>query len=119
MPFGLQGWANSAGIVSAMCDVIATGSDTFQAFYERRRTAPDIMQRAATLEQAMSTYGDEELEAISQRLQACRDRLIAEGSGAERKRCLCIVLGDVKDGNGGTIPFDDWKKTYETLGCGS
>src|SRR5262245_23313439 len=102
MPLGLTDWASIAAIVSAMCDVISTGRDTFQAFYESRRTSPDILQQAATLRQAMSTYSDEEVEAIRERLQGCRDRFVEEGSGQQRKRCLCSVLRDVKDGNGAT-----------------
>jgi len=66
----------------------------------------------------MSTYSDDAVEAIKKRLLSCRDRFVREGSGQQRKGCLCSVLQDVKDGNGGTIPFDDWAQTYETLGCG-
>jgi hypothetical protein len=117
VPLPLGDWASIAAIVSAMCDVIATGRDTFETFLEQRRNSPDAMQRAAVLQSALSTYSDEEVEAIRDRLQSCRDRFIREGSGGQRKQCLCSVLQDVKDGNGGSIPFDDWNDTYDTLGC--
>jgi len=118
MPLPLSDLASIAAIVSAMCDVIATGRDAFQSFYAERRTAPDAMARATVLLQAFSTYSDEEVEAIRNRLFGCRERFIAEGSGAQRSRCLCSILQDVKDGNGGTIPFGDWSNIYDKLGCG-
>lgn len=117
MPLPLGDWASIAAIVSAMCDVISTGRDTFQAFFDRRISAPDINSRAAALQAAMSTYSDEEVEAIRNRILGCRQRFVAEGSGQQRKTCLCSVLQDVKDGNGGTIPFGDWANVYDTLGC--
>lgn len=117
MPLGLNEWVAIAAIVSAMCDVINTGRDIFLEFYERRITAPDAMERAATLQQALSTYTDDEIKAINKRLQACRDRFVREGSGPHRRDCLCSVLQDVKDGNGGTIPLPDWEQSYRTLGC--
>jgi len=117
MPLGLNEWAAIAAIVSAMCDVINTGKDIFQEFFDRRIAAPDSMERAARLQQALSTYSDDEIKAINKRLQACRDRFVREGSGPQRRDCLCSVLQDVKDGNGGTIPFPDWEQAYNTLGC--
>jgi hypothetical protein len=58
MPLGLNEWAAIAAIVSAMCDVITTGRDIFLEFYERHISAPDAMERATTLQQALSTYAE-------------------------------------------------------------
>jgi hypothetical protein len=117
MPLNLSDWASIAAIVSAMCDVISVGRETFEQAFNRRSNAPDANDRGAILAKAMSTYSDEEVEAIRDRLDGCRQRFISEGSGPNRATCLCSVLQDVKDGNGGSIPFDDWARTYETLGC--
>jgi hypothetical protein len=118
MVLGLADWASIAAIVSAMCDVIATGRDTFDLFYQRRLASPEAPTRADALSKAFSTYSDEEVDAIRERIEGCRRRFIEEGSGEQRKRCLCSVLTDVKDGNGGSIPIGDWADTYDQLGCG-
>jgi hypothetical protein len=118
MPLPLSDLASIAAIVSAMCDVISTGRDTFQTFYNKRISAPDARSRGRVLRRAFSTYTDEEVGAIRDRLLGCRRRFIAEGSGPQRRTCLCSVLQDVREGNGGTIPFDDWSNVYDTLGCG-
>jgi hypothetical protein len=110
-------WIALAAVVSAMCDVIRTGRDAFEDFFENRRAAPDAEQRGASMAAAMSTYSDDEVYAIDGRIQNCRDRFIREGSGEQRKTCLCSVLHDVKDGNGGSISIDDWSNMYEQLGC--
>lgn len=107
--------ASIAAIISAMCDVYATGRDTFQYFYEKRLAEPENVQRAQLLG---STFDDDELEAIKKRILGCRKRFISEGDGKQRRVCFCSVLTDVKDGNGGDIPVDEWAKMYEQLKCG-
>jgi hypothetical protein len=117
MAFDLKEWADIAAIISAMTDVFTTGLETFQYFYEARRSAPDATRRGEILRNAFSTYSDDEIKSIERRLKACRDRFINEGDGPQRRRCFCSVLGDVKDGNGGSIPIPDWDSIYKTLGC--
>ena len=115
----LSTYAEIAAIVSAMVDVYKTGRDAFQEFYATRAASPDIENQAEILRQAMSTYSDAEVKAIINRLESCRQRFIAEGSGPQRKTCLCSVLTDVKDGNGGEMPggFPDWEQMFDTLQC--
>lgn len=111
-------WASLAAIISAMCDVLNTGRDTYEFFYKQRLSDPNALQRAAALQHAFSTYTDREIERIKERVEGCHDRFIKEGSGTRRTECLCSVLTDVKDGNGGSIPdFDNWPQTYDKLGC--
>lgn len=117
MPFTLVEWASLAAIVSAMSDVLTIGAQTFDFFFRRRLADPALPQKAEVLRDAYSTYSDREVEAIKKRIEACRDRFIKEGTGEGRKTCLCSVLQDVKDGNGGTIPVDEWQKAYDKLGC--
>jgi hypothetical protein len=113
----LAEFAEWAAIISAMADVYTVGRATFTDFLNRRRAAPNYVARGQLLQAALSTYSDDEIEAIKKRIESCRDRFIAEGSGAQRKVCLCSVLSDVRDGNGGTIPMPDLHDIYNTLGC--
>lgn len=58
------------------------------------------------------------LESILNRLKACRDRFITEGSGPARRQCLCSVFKDIIEGNGGRLPrIDDWERIYRELNC--
>lgn len=84
-------------------------------FYNRRRTSPEINSQAEVLERTFQTYSEDEIETIIRRIENCRDRFIQEGSGRQRAICLCSVLLDVKEGNGGEIPIKEWKDLYEQL----
>jgi hypothetical protein len=117
MALPLADWASIAAIVSAMCDVIATGRTSFEVFYRERLASPETTAQAAILSEIFSTYSDEELDAIRERIEGCRRRFIEEGAGDRRARCLCSVLTDVRDGNGGVIPVNDWSDIYKRLGC--
>jgi len=100
-----------------MIDVLTIGREPFQAYLQNRSRDPLLQRNAAALERAFSTYSDRELDAIKMRIESCRDRFVREGSGPQRKICLCSVLQDVKDGNGGSIPIEEWERAYEQLGC--
>ena len=55
------------------------------------------------LQAAFNTYGKNEVEAIVNRIENCRRLFIDEGSGDDRRRCLCSVLRNVSSGNNGLI----------------
>ena len=116
MPIDLMLVASLAAIISAMADVFNLGI-SFGEAYERRQQDPELGVKARVLAAAFSTFSDEEMEAIADRIRSCRDQFVSEGSGSKRVRCLCSVLSDVKVGNGGTIPVDDWADIYEQLNC--
>jgi hypothetical protein len=111
----LEQFAELSAIVSAMADVYLVGRDTYAVFFARRRAAPDFVDKGRVLQRIYSTYSDSEIEAIRKRIENCRDRFIAEGSGEARRTCLCRVLSDVKAGNGGNIPVPDWANIYKQL----
>lgn len=113
----LDQFAALAAIISAMADVYTVGRDTFSDYLERRRSAPDYRQKGEALQKALSTYSDQEIDAIKDRIENCRERFIREGSGEQRKTCLCSVLNDVKDGNGGVMPVSEWDEIYNQLNC--
>ena len=118
MPFDLQYWAGIAALISGMVDVINLSVPLGQAV-AKRSADPGTAIAARALQAALSTYSDEEVKAIERRLKSCRDRFVTEGSGGQRADCLCSVLRDVSDGNGGEIPVDDWEQAYKQLKCGS
>lgn len=113
-PFSL---ATAAAVISAMVDVIQLGKETFQEYLNRRQKDPSLTTKAKALAEAFSTFSQPEIEAIMKRIENCRQRFIDEGSGAARRTCLCSVLRDVREGNGGTIPDPEWERNYEQLKC--
>jgi restriction system protein len=113
-PFSL---ATAAAVISAMVDIIQLGKESFQEYLSRRQKDPTLAAKEQALAKAFSTYSHPEVEAILERIESCRRRFIGEGSGAARRNCLCSVLGDVRDGNGGTIPDPEWERNYDQLKC--
>ncbi len=113
----LQNWAELAAIVSAMVDVINIGRDSFVSYFGSRSRNPQNVQHAAILMNSLSSYSNDEIEAIANRIYGCRKRFISEGDGAQRSRCLCSVLSDVRAGNGGRIPIPAWEEMFNKLKC--
>ena len=110
-------WLEVLSYVKALFEAITLGADVRQQ-YEKHRNERDTIAEAERVSQAFSTYSEQEVQAILDRLKACRDRFIEEGSGPARQRCLCNVFKDVIEGNGGTLPhIDDWENIYGQLNC--
>jgi len=106
-----------AAVISAMTDVYSLGKQSFAGYLAGREKASDFQERGELLRKALSTYDDSEIKVIEKRIKGCRDRFKKEGGGRARKLCLCSVLKDVKDGNGGKFPFPEWESIYNQLGC--
>lgn len=106
-----------AAIVSAMADVVSFGKEQFNYYLGTRSRAPDFEARGKQLQHALQTYSDDEIAAIKERLAHCAAQFIAEGNGKARRTCLCSVLTNVKDGNGGELPFPDWEDLYRQMKC--
>jgi hypothetical protein len=97
----------------------ATLSADIREVYQKHRGEQATQREAQRASETYSTFSEEEVEAISTRLKACRDRFIAEGSGAQRARCMCSVFDDLMEGNGGVLPpIDDWERIYRQLCLG-
>jgi hypothetical protein len=91
------------------------GADILKA-YEAHKNEQDTQQKARRVSRAVSTFSEEEVKAMLERLQGCRDRFIKQAGGKERVMCICSVLNEVKLGNGGVLPsIDDWDNIYATL----
>ena len=111
-------YANIVATISAMCAVVQTGKEIYESYFSDYRGSPNIEKEAHTLRLALMTYTENEVKEIEDRIEGCRDRFIKEGSGERRARCLCSVLTDVKDGNGGDMPdIDSWEEIYDQLKC--
>ena len=99
-----------ASIVSAIASAAQLGISYSQA--EARLDSDTIETHARALS---TTYDDDELTALYDRIQTCRDRFISEGDGTKRVRCMCSVLNDAIIGNGGISPIDDWQNMHAEL----
>jgi hypothetical protein len=110
-------WVEVLSWTKALFEATVLGADLRKA-YERHRQEKDTIAEAERVSQTFSTYSEEEVQAILNRLKDCRDRFVKEGSGPARQRCLCNVFKDVVDGNGGKLPrIDDWERFYRELNC--
>ena len=68
----------------------------------------------------LSTFSDDEVALIEERLNNCRKIFEAEGTGTNRVKCLCSTLNHAKDGNGGELPpIETWVNMYKQLKCAS
>lgn len=86
--------------------------------YRKYSNDPETIIEAQRVSVTFSTYSDQEVEALGERIKGCRDRFIAQGGGADRAQCICSVLNQALEGNGGTLPLiDDWQNIYNTLQC--
>ena len=110
-------WLEVLSYIKALFEGITLGADVREQ-YLKHKTERDTITEAERVSQVFSTYSEEEVQAILDRLKACRDRFVKEGSGAARKRCLCNVFKDVMEGNGGRLPrIDDWVNIHRQLNC--
>jgi len=86
--------------------------------YEKHRQERDTLREAERVSVKFSSYSNLEVESLLRRLEGCRKRFISQGGGAERAQCVCSVLREAMDGNGGVLPvIDDWQNIYDQLKC--
>jgi hypothetical protein len=112
-------WLQVLSLIKALFDAAKSGEDVI-ASYQKHRQEKDTIQESQRVSVAFSTYSEKEVRSILSRLEGCRDRFIKQGGGTDRARCVCSVLDEVKDGNGGRLPrIDDWENIYRQLGCGT
>ena len=92
----------------------------FAAVLLKYRGDDAIKKEALRVRVEFPDYPEEELQAITMRVQECYRASAAKGEGAKRAKCLCAVFKSVADGNGGQLPkIGDWQDYYRQLGCGS
>ena len=110
-------WLEALAGLKALYD-LAKGAADYTLSYQKHRQEPDTIREANRISSALSTYSDREVEELLKKIEGCRDRFISQGSGKDRARCLCSILSEIKDGNGGHLPHvDDWRRMYDELNC--
>jgi hypothetical protein len=109
-------WLEVLSYVKALFEATMLGKDVREQIRQHRNEPATIAEaRRLSLD---STYSDEEVEAILERLKACQELFVKEGNGAARKRCMCNVFKHAIDGNGGKLPrVDDWQNIHRQLNC--
>ena len=117
MAASFQTWLEVLSYTKALFEAITFGADVPEQYRKHRNERETILE-AERVSLVISTYSEAEVQAILNRIKACQDRFISEGSGPARKRCLCNVFKDVMEGNGGRLPrIDDWENIYGQLNC--
>jgi hypothetical protein len=92
----------------------------FAAALLKYRQDDAIKQEAQRGNVEFPNFEDEDLQAITMRVQECYRANRAAGEGAKRAKCLCGELKRVANENGGQLPkIGDWQDYYRQLGCGS
>ena len=112
-------WLQVLSWTKALFDAVKSGEDVF-ASYQKHRQEKDTIEESRRVSKTFSTYTENEVKSILARLEGCRDRYIKHGGGKDRSNCLCSILNEVKEGNGGQLPrIDDWDNIYRQLNCGA
>jgi len=110
-------WLEALAGLKALYD-LAQGAVDYASSYQRHRVEAATVAEARRVSLTDSTYSQRELEELIRKIEACRDRFIAQGSGADRARCLCSIFDEIKAGNGGWMPpIDDWSRMHNQLNC--
>jgi len=110
-------WLEALAGLHALYDLVRTGAD-YATSFARHHSEPKTRSEAELASAKFSTYSDEEVNELINKIKGCRDRFISQGSGKDRARCLCSILNEIKDGNGGTLPnIDSWRDMYNQLQC--
>jgi hypothetical protein len=107
-------WLEALSTAKAVFESVKSGID-FLSVLKKYRADPATIQESKRVSAVFSTFSDAEVAAIAKRLDECRKRFAAEGSGQQRAACFCSVFSDVRDGNGGIPPIDDWQNMFRQL----
>jgi len=114
-----QTWLELLAWTKALFESTKAGID-LTTTYLKYRSDPATILESQRVSVAYSTYSEDEVDSLADRMKGCRNRFVAQGGGSDRVRCICSVLQEAKDGNGGTLPLiDDWHNIYAQLGCGT
>jgi hypothetical protein len=107
-------WLDALATAKAVFESIKSGIDFLSAL-KKYREDPATIQESQRVSKVFSTFSESEVAAITKRLDECRKRFTAEGSGKQRNTCFCSVFSDVRDANGGIPPIDDWQGMFRQL----
>ena len=112
----IQVWVEMISWSKTLFDASKSAIDLVSTFNKYQRDAKTIAE--AQEARRVSTFSDEEVGSLAERIQNCRNVFTMEGTGEARVRCLCSVLNQAKDGNGGELPdISNWREIYTALKC--
>jgi len=74
-------WLELLSYVKALFEAITLGADIREQ-YKKHRRERDTLVEANRVSDVFSTFSDQEVQAILERLKACQDRFTKEGDGA-------------------------------------
>ena len=110
-------WLEALAGLKALYD-LTEGAVDYAANFQRHRQERATIAEARRASEEYSTYSDDEVRSILDRIEGCRKRFIEQGGGADRRRCLCSILKEIAEGNGGQLPhIDDWRNMFNKLSC--
>uniref|UniRef100_E6PH15 Uncharacterized protein n=1 Tax=mine drainage metagenome TaxID=410659 RepID=E6PH15_9ZZZZ len=110
-------WLQVLAWTKTLFEATKAAIDLEQTFQKYARD-PETIREAQRVSIAFSTYSLAEVESLLHRLEGCRERFISQGGGKDRAKCICSVLNEARDGNGGQLPLiDDWRNIYDQLQC--
>ena len=116
---GPLAWLEALAGFKALFDLLS-GAPDYYASLKRHREENETIKAAHLASERYSTFSDRELKELIEKIEACRDRFILQGSGKDRARCLCSIFNEIMDANGGELPnVDAWRQMYAQLRCAS
>lgn len=113
-------WLEILSWVKTLFDLTKSTVDLvdLERTHEKYRRDPETIREAQRVSVQFQTFSDAEVKSLLSRIEGCRDRFISQGGGTDRARCICSVLNEAREGNGGELPLiDDWQKIYAQLSC--
>jgi hypothetical protein len=82
-------WLEVLSYTKALFEAITLGADVREQ-YQKHRNERATIAEAQRVSQEASTFSEDEVQAILDRLKACRDRFVKEGSGL-RESNVCAT----------------------------
>jgi hypothetical protein len=112
-------WLELLAAMKAAFDFAKSGLD-YTTSFRKHKAERETQLEAERVSVVFTTYSEDEVKALTKRVEGCRERFIEQGGGKDRHRCICSVLNEASLGNGGRLPeIDDWRRMYEELACPS
>lgn len=112
-------WLEALAGFKALYDLVS-GAPDYYARYRRHREEQETIAESRRASRVFSTFSDDEIRMLIEKIEGCRDRFMSQGSGRDRARCLCSIFNEIKEANGGQLPeVDDWERMYLQLRCGN
>lgn len=109
-------WLELISWSKTLFDATKSGIDLVSTFNKYRNDPATI--REANKAASSSTFSDFEVESLQDRIENCKKLFAQEGVGEGRVRCLCSVLNQARDANGGDLPdIGNWLQMDTMLKC--